>query len=92
MTHVWKLATLPAGVEGVVGDLADPPSLHRAFGGVESLVLITAVHPDETARGLFAVKAAKKAGSRRSVYVSVCPRLRTDSTFASKIPIEQRSD
>jgi uncharacterized protein YbjT (DUF2867 family) len=86
-----KLATLPAGVEGVVGDLGDPPSLQRAFGGVESLVLIAAVHPDETAHGLFAVKAAKKAGINKIVYMSVVmpPGSERIPHFASKIPIEQ---
>jgi uncharacterized protein YbjT (DUF2867 family) len=92
MTHsIEKLATLPAGVDGVVGDLADPPSLQRAFGGVDNLVLITVVHPDETARGLFAVKAAKKAGVRKIVYISVVmpPGSERIPHFASKIPIEQ---
>jgi uncharacterized protein YbjT (DUF2867 family) len=92
MTHsVGKLATLPDGVEGVVGDLADPPSLQRAFGGVESLVLITAVHPDETARGQFAIKAARKAGIRKIVFMSVVmpPGTERIPHFASKIPIEQ---
>jgi uncharacterized protein YbjT (DUF2867 family) len=75
----------------VIGDLADPPSLQRAFRGVESLVLITAVHPDETARGLFAVKAAKKAGVKKIVYISVVmpPGSERIPHFASKIPIEQ---
>jgi uncharacterized protein YbjT (DUF2867 family) len=88
---VDKLATLPAGVEGVVGDLADPPSLQRVFGGVESLVLITAVHPDETARGLFAVKAARKAGIKKIVFMSVVmpPGSERIPHFASKMPIEQ---
>lgn len=92
MTHsVGKLATLPDGVEGVTGDLADPPSLQRAFGGVESLVLITAVHPDETVRGQFAVRAAKKTGIKKIVYMSVVmpPGSERIPHFASKIPIEQ---
>jgi uncharacterized protein YbjT (DUF2867 family) len=92
MTHsADKLATMPADVAGVVGDLSDPPSLQRAFGGVESLVLITAVHPDETARGQFAVKAAKKAGIKRIVFMSVVmpPGSERIPHFASKIPIEQ---
>jgi uncharacterized protein YbjT (DUF2867 family) len=92
MTHsVGKLTTLPPGVEGVVGDLSDPPSLQRAFGGVESLVLITAIHPDESAHGQFAVKAAKKAGVKKIVFMSVVmpPGSERIPHFASKIPIEQ---
>ncbi len=92
MTHsAGKLATLPSGVEGAVADLADPPSLRRAFEGVENLVLITAVHPDETARGQFAVRAAKKAGIKKIVNMSVVmpPGSERIPHFASKIPIEQ---
>ena len=85
-----KQATLPAGAEGAVGDMSDPPSLQRVFAGVESAVLITAVHPDETAHGLFAVKAARKAGVKKIVYMSVVmpPGSTQIPHFASKIPIE----
>jgi uncharacterized protein YbjT (DUF2867 family) len=86
-----KLTALPPGVEGVVGDLSDPPSLQRAFGGIESLILITAVHPDESARGQFAVRAAKKAGVKKIVFMSVVmpPGSERIPHFASKIPIEK---
>lgn len=92
MTHsVGKLTTLPPGVEGIVGDLSDPPSLQRAFGGIESLVLITALHPDEAARGQFAVKAAKKAGVKKIVFMSVVmpPGSEHIPHFVSKVPIEK---
>ncbi len=92
MTHsVGKLAALPAGAEGVVADLADPPSLQRALQGVEIVVLITALHPDEAARGLFAVKAARRAGIRKIVFMSVVmpPGSERIPHFSSKIPVEQ---
>jgi uncharacterized protein YbjT (DUF2867 family) len=85
-----KQATLPAGAEGAIGDLSDPPSLQRVFAGIDSAVLITVVHPDETAHGLFAVKAARKAGVKKIVYMSVVmpPGSTQIPHFASKIPIE----
>ncbi|MBK7091182.1 MAG: NmrA family NAD(P)-binding protein [bacterium] len=85
-----RAASLPSGVNGVVGNLSDPPSLTKAFSGIEKLFLITPVHPDEAVHGQNAVRAAKKAGVKKIVYLSVV--LPPDSThiphFASKIPIE----
>lgn len=85
-----KIASLPGAVKGVVGNLADPPSLRKAFEGIENLFLITAVHPDEARHGQNGVHAAKKAGVKKIVYLSVA--LPADSHhiphFASKIPIE----
>lgn len=85
-----KAASAPANYKIVVGDLADPPSLLRVFEGIDKVMLITIVHPDETAHGLNGVKAAKKAGIRFISYLSVL--MPPDSThiphFASKIPIE----
>jgi uncharacterized protein YbjT (DUF2867 family) len=85
-----KQAMLPAGVEGVIADLGDPPSLPKALEGIESVVLIVPVHPDETAHGLFAVKAAKKAGVKKIVYLSVVmpPEAVRIPHFASKVPVE----
>ncbi len=85
-----KAASLPAGVSGVVGNLSDPPSLMKAFGGVEKVFLITPVHPDEAMHGQNAVRAAKKAGVRKIVYLSVVMPPGSDVIphFASKVPIE----
>lgn len=86
-----KAATIAPGVEAVVGSLADPPSLARLFSGVEKVMLVTAIHPDEAVHGQNAVRAAKKAGVRKIVYSGVI--LPPDSLhiphFASKLPIEK---
>jgi len=86
-----KVATLPSGVEGVVGDLADPPTLQGVFDGVDNVMLITVVHPDETKHGLNALKAMKKQGVKKVVYNSVMMEPGTEHIphFASKVPIEK---
>lgn len=66
-----KAAGLPPGVQPVVGDLQKPESLATAFAGVDSLFLLTALAPDETQQGLAAVEAARQAGVRRIVYMTV---------------------
>ncbi len=85
-----RIATLPAGATGVVGDLADPPTLQGVFEGVDNVMLITVVHPDETRHGLNAVKAMKKQGVKRVVYMSVMMEPGTEKIphFESKIPVE----
>ncbi len=89
--EVEKQAALASGVEGLVANLADPPSLQKVFAGVDSVVLIVPVHPDETKHGEFAVRAAKKAGVKKIVYMSVFmpPGSNLIPHFASKIPVEQ---
>ncbi len=86
-----KAGTQPEGAEGAVGNLADPPSLARAFQEVEQVMLITALHPDEAAHGQNAVRAARKAGARKIVFLSVV--LPADAThiphFASKLAVEK---
>jgi uncharacterized protein YbjT (DUF2867 family) len=86
-----RAAALPKGVEGVVGDLAEPESLAAAFAGATGLLLITALSPAETRHGLAAVEAAKAVGVRHVVYMTV-HRLeegRDIPHFASKIPVVQ---
>ncbi len=85
-----KSASLPAGVSGVVGNLSDPPSLMKAFSSIEKVFLITPVHPDEAVQGQNAVRAAKKAGVKKMVYLSVVMSPDSDIIphFASKVPVE----
>lgn len=86
-----KLNELPRGAKGAVGDLARPSTLKQCFDGVESVFLITPLNQHETELGLAAVDAAKKAGVKRLVYMSVM--MPKDSVhiphFKSKIPVEQ---
>jgi uncharacterized protein YbjT (DUF2867 family) len=87
-----KFASLPAGCEIVVGDLARPETLPSPFTGVERLVLITALSPTELEEGSAAVAAARQAGVRLVVFLSVhnvesCPEA---PHFKSKIDIEAK--
>lgn len=86
-----KTRDLPAGVEGAIGDLARPDTLLGPFTGTDALFLLVALAQDETQQGLAAVEAAKQAGVRRIVYMSVAhledfPEI---PHFASKVPIER---
>jgi len=85
-----KAATLPAGAEGVVADLDVPGSLEPAFSGMDTLFLCLAGGPTETAQGLAAVEAAKKAKIGRIVYLSVhmLHQRMSIPLFASKAPVE----
>jgi uncharacterized protein YbjT (DUF2867 family) len=85
-----RLGSLPEGVEGVVGDLQRPETLAPAFDGVDALFLATALAPDEITQGLNAVEAARAAGLKQIVFMSVH---RVDEAvhiphFAGKLPIE----
>jgi uncharacterized protein YbjT (DUF2867 family) len=64
-------AALPAGVDGVVGDLADVASLRKAMTGVRTLFLLNALAPDEVTQSLQALNVAREAGIERIVYLSV---------------------
>ena len=64
-------ASLPAGVEGVVGDLTDVASLRKAMTGVRTLFLLNALAADELTQSLQALNVAREAGIRRIVYLSV---------------------
>jgi uncharacterized protein YbjT (DUF2867 family) len=85
-----RIASLPKGVEGVIGSMLDPPSLPAVFAGADKLFLITALDRDETAQGIDAVDAAVAAGIRRIVYLSVhhADRALTIPHFVSKLPVE----
>ncbi|MGJ5820268.1 SDR family oxidoreductase [Paludibaculum fermentans] len=85
-----KAASLPEGVEVVVGDMAAPETLPAAMAGAEALFLVTPVAPDEINQGLAAVEAARLAGIRYLVYLSI-HKLETGAHiphFATKFPIE----
>ena len=85
-----KASMLPAGARPVTGDLRNPASLSDAFQGAEAVFLVNALAQDETAQGLAGVEAAKAAGVRRIVYLSV-HRLEEAlhiPHFATKKPVE----
>jgi len=85
-----RIASLPSGVEGVIGSMLQPESLPAVFAGVDRLFLITPLDRDETAQGIDAVDAAVASGIRRIVYLSVhqADKALTIPHFVSKLPIE----
>ena len=66
-----NFAKLPDGVEGVVGDLESGEGLEAACTGVDRVFLITSNGETESQRGLNAVEAAKAAGVKHIVFLSV---------------------
>ncbi len=86
-----KAGQLPGHAEAVVADLDQPASLSGVFKSSDSLFLLIAIGPRETAQGLAAVEAAKRQGMRKIVYLSVAG-IEEGSLiphFASKIPVEK---
>jgi uncharacterized protein YbjT (DUF2867 family) len=86
-----KAGSLPAGAEGVVGDLADPKSLARPMAGVDAVFLLVPLHPEETRLGLNGVEAAKTAKVGRLVFMSVFGAEAAPDVphFIGKVPIEE---
>ncbi|MCQ4316062.1 NAD-dependent epimerase/dehydratase family protein [Stutzerimonas zhaodongensis] len=62
---------LPEGVEEVVGDQTDVPSMRAALSSVRTLFLLNAVTPDEVTQALITLNLALEAGIERVVYLSV---------------------
>jgi uncharacterized protein YbjT (DUF2867 family) len=84
-----KAAALPDGVKGAVGALSEPVTLGAAFEGIERLFLLTPLAQDEVDQGLAAIEAARAAGVKRIVFMSVHQAgeaLRVPH-FASKVEI-----
>ena len=86
-----NLEKLPAGVEGVIGNLLEPDTLRSIFKDVDRVFMLNAVSPTECSEGLMALIAAKEESVKKFVYLSVqnvddAPHL---PHFGSKIPIEQ---
>jgi len=86
-----KLKKMPTGVEGYRADLDDPDTLTAAFDGIDSVFLLNTVGLNETEEGLTAVSAAKAAGVRKIVYMSVAmpPGSESIPHFRSKLPVEK---
>ena len=86
-----KSASLPAGAEGAVGDMADPASLAAAMDGVDAVFLVVPVDREETRLGLNAVGAAKSAKVGRLVFMSVFGAETAPEVphFIGKLPIEE---
>lgn len=83
-------ATLPPGVEPVVGDLLDPVSFEKALSGVDRLFLLNGVVADELTQGLIAFGLAQKHKLKQIVYLSVfkADTFKDVPHFAAKVAIE----
>ena len=86
-----KLDALPEGVEGVIGDLETGAGLEAACTGVDKVFLITSNGETETARGLNAVAAARAAGVKHIVFLSVGNPGKEPAVphYRAKLPIEE---
>jgi len=85
-----KAKTLPAGAEGVVGDLLDPRTVRSVFKGVDGVFLLIAVSTTETHEGLMALNGMRMAGVKRLAYMSVhhLEQALHLPHFGSKLPLE----
>lgn len=84
-----KAAALPDGVTGAIGALSEPVTLSPAFEGVERLFLLTPLAQDELDQGLAGIEAARAAGVKRIVFMSVhqAEQALRIPHFASKVEI-----
>ena len=85
-----KAKGLPAGAEGVIGDLLDPKSVRSVFKSADGVFMLLAVSTTETHEGLMAINGMRMAGVKKIVYMSVhnleqAPHL---PHFGSKLPVE----
>jgi uncharacterized protein YbjT (DUF2867 family) len=85
-----KAKGLPAGAEGVIGDLLDPVTLRSVFKGVDAVFMSLAVSTTETHQGLMAVNGMRMAGVKRIAYMSVhnLEQALHLPHFGSKLPVE----
>jgi len=85
-----KAKGLPAGAQGVVGDILDPRTVRSVFKGVDSVFMLIAVSTTETHEGLMALNGMRMAGVKRLAYMSVhnLEQALHLPHFGSKLPIE----
>ena len=94
LTRTPEKANLPAGVAPVKGDLADIDSIRAALDGVSTLFLLAPNAPDELTQAMLALNAAREAGVRGIVYLSVFKGEAYADVphFASKMTVERMID
>lgn len=85
-----KASRLPDGVDGVVGDLADPTTYGAIFDGATAMFLLNPLSTDELQQGLAAVNEARRVGVGHVVYQSVADAEIAPHVphFAAKVAIE----
>ncbi|NHN89537.1 SDR family oxidoreductase [Acetobacter conturbans] len=71
LTRSPEKARFPEGIESVNGDLGDVTSFRNALSGVSTLFLLAPNVPDELTQTMLALNAAREAGVKGIVYLSV---------------------
>jgi uncharacterized protein YbjT (DUF2867 family) len=91
LTRSPEKAELPAGVTAVKGDLADIDSIRAALNGVSTLFLLAPNAPDELTQAMLTLNAAREAGVKGIVYLSVFKGEEYADVphFASKMTVER---
>jgi uncharacterized protein YbjT (DUF2867 family) len=91
LTRSPEKAKLPAGVTAVKGDLADIDTIREALKGVSTLFLLAPNAPDELTQAMLALNAARDAGVKGIVYLSVFKGEAYADVphFASKMTVER---
>lgn len=94
LTRSPDKAQLPAGVTAVKGDLADIDSIRAALQGVSTLFLLAPNASDELTQAMLALNAARDAGLKGIVYLSVFKGEAYADVphFASKMTVERMID
>lgn len=91
LTRTPEKARFPAGVTAVKGDLADIDSVRAALHGVSTLFLLAPNAPDELTQAMLTLDAARAAGVKGIVYLSVFKGEAYADVphFASKMTVER---
>jgi uncharacterized protein YbjT (DUF2867 family) len=71
LTRSPEKAQIPAGVTPVKGDLSDVDSVRAALTGISTLFLLAPNVPDELTQAMLTLSAAREAGVKGIVYLSV---------------------
>ncbi|MEG3087761.1 NmrA/HSCARG family protein [Sphingomonas sp. PB4P5] len=91
LTRTPENAQFPAGVTAVQGDLSDIDSVRAALHGVSTLFLLAPNAPDELTQAMLTLDAARAAGVKGMVYLSVFKGEAYADVphFASKVTVER---
>jgi uncharacterized protein YbjT (DUF2867 family) len=94
LTRSPEKTHFPAGVTAVKGDLSDIDSVRAALDGVSTLFLLAPNAPDELTQAMLTLNAARDAGLKGIVYLSVFKGEAYADVphFSSKITVERMID
>jgi uncharacterized protein YbjT (DUF2867 family) len=94
LTRSPEKVSFPAGVIAIKGDLSDIDSVRAALDGVSTLFLLAPNAADELTQAMLTLDAAREAGVKGIVYLSVFKGERYADVphFASKMTVERMID